>query len=440
MKDRTFDDIMRQSLSNLEVPYDASSWDALRQKMDASIPDGSLESATAVDAAVLSQLEQLEVPYQPGHWNILSQTLDARERRRKIAWYKMAEAAALLLLLFSFDNWWAAQSSERPIQRLHPQQQIIADMESSDNTGTYLGDNAIPSTAPALIPFEAGNTVNFAALEDQQLPFAQLIATDITENAVPAFAFQGLPETGALPGVPVRYLVYSESHASRTAVITKAPRTNHFYAITYGEAAQNTVRIAGSNRSSWGAGAGFGLGWKRGKWGVETGLGYASKQFEPKKEIEIYGGNVIDGYYGSALTGVEAAMVQIPLKITRDVLNMGKTKVSAVAGVSAFVATSKSYRYKKVYYPGAAPSGQSQVGTQEPTMQKTANGIAEGGSLSGNAYLTANAGMRIEHPISRRFAAFIEPSYQHQLTKGGIGPKPVGLNSLAISAGVITML
>ncbi|MEO6759616.1 MAG: hypothetical protein ABIO24_09195, partial [Saprospiraceae bacterium] len=187
-----------------------------------------------------------------------------------------------------------------------------------------------------------------------------------------------------------------------------------------------------------GYGGGLLVGYRPGKWGVEAGLAFSQKQYTPHKQVEIYGGSLNQGYYGSYADRVDADIVSVPVKVTRRVARFGKTSVHAEAGMTASVAIDKTYRYKKTYYPGTQPSGQPTL--TKPTLRQDGQGVLEGGQFADNGYVTADLGFRIEHSVGKRLVAFVEPTYQFNVSGQGIGPKPAKINTIGIHAGVMASL
>jgi hypothetical protein len=101
----------------------------------------------------------------------------------------------------------------------------------------------------------------------------------------------------------------------------------------------------------------------------------------------------------------------------------------------------KSYQYRTVSY-GSGPSAQPVQGQQsEPQLTRKGTGLLEeNGKLSGNFYATADAGIRIQRPVGKRFAAFVEPVYHQSLGQSGIGPKSNRINTFSVNAGVVASL
>jgi hypothetical protein len=136
---------------------------------------------------------------------------------------------------------------------------------------------------------------------------------------------------------------------------------------------------------------------------------------------------------------VEADIVAVPVKITRRIAQFGQTTAHATAGVTTNFAVNKNYEYGSVFYPGQAPSG-NLAPSQQPKLKQNGQGVLENGSLKGNVYASADIGVRIEQPIGRRIAAFVEPGYRMALGNKGIGPNPAKINTLSVQAGVLATL
>jgi hypothetical protein len=133
-------------------------------------------------------------------------------------------------------------------------------------------------------------------------------------------------------------------------------------------------------------------------------------------------------------------MVSIPIKLTHRIAQFGQMTAQAVAGVSTHVALDKNYQYQSVYYPGQAPPSANPDPNQQPQLRQKGVGLLENGSLRGNVYASADAGVRLEYPVNRRFVAFVEPLYRHAIGGKGVGPQPARINTLSVQAGVMATL
>jgi hypothetical protein len=252
-----------------------------------------------------------------------------------------------------------------------------------------------------------------------------------------------VPIAGLLPADALAAFPIPDRSLDMAIVPTKQPhRPGPVYILAAANFDQNRVLVNGVRRSSPGYGGGLALGYRPGKWGVEAGVGYVHKTYTPKREVEIYAGNLVDGYYGSSLTQVQADMVAVPIKVTRQLVRFGKTTAHATAGLTANFASQKTFDYGTVHYaPDALPPNFLPDPTQTPQLRKSGRGLLEKGQFKDNFYATLDAGIRIEHPIAgRRYTAFVEPSIRQALSGKGVGPNREPINTFSIQAGVVAFL
>lgn len=449
MKEKDFDAQVKNALDRLEAPYDPSSWAALQRRLDAPFAEENPAPVDPVDKAVYHKLQQLEAPYQPEHWTLLSGRLTELRRMRRRLWAaKASELAILLLLLVNLRGYWAEKPAPPPAKPRY--QGPVALRPDAPANGNY-SPNRVAGQTPGADVYPVGSTTGSA-------PFGVAIPVFLTENpadilsALPVFPFDLPAESGVSPAalaaaqpLPLVYSPFCRNGENPTLsphlnIIVPAPRSNRFYFAAYAAADRNRVRVEGDLQKNRGFSTGFAVGYRRGKWGVETGVAYAQKQYVPKKKVEIYSGDVSNGYFGSYLGVVEADLMALPLKVTRRVGQLGRTAVYAAAGVTANVATHKTYRYKTIRYPGSAPSSQGNALAAEPQLRENGRGVLEKGRLADNAFVTADLGLRLERPIGGRWTAFVEPAFHQSLSAKGLGPNPAKINTFSVQAGVMASL
>ncbi len=469
---------LKSALENLEVPYDASTWAMLEQRLPKAAP------ADAVDKAVFAALEGLEAPYQSSHWDLLANRMAEQARLRRRIWVsKTAEAAVFLLLLLNLEG--LLGGDDRPAQRPAPATAPKSDVPIAERSGrkqrndanhipagttntSIEGQSPVSDSKGSMLVFEkeGSNPGNVQVFE--MTPGIQYPATSnqqstnqysATSNQEPATNNQQPTTDNQQPTTNNPFLAPLQTDWSALAlapdtkhfgqiplpaVLTKkAPKPGKFYAASFVSLDRNQVKINSlPSQTTPGYGGGLAVGYRPGKWGVEAGVAYTHKTFQPRKEVEIVSGDINKGYYGAFIQEVDADMVSIPVKVTRQIARVGKLTAHAVAGFTANIATEKSYRSKSVYYPGFAPqtggSGQTPL---KPKLAREGKGALEkGGGLDGNSYATANAGLRLEHPIGKRASAFVEAGYGQAMTRQGVGPKPSQISTIAVQAGVMAGL
>lgn len=474
MTNLDFDARLKSALENLEVPYEPSTWAALEQRLPQSAaPD-------AVDKAMFSALHNLEAPYQSQHWEMLAERMAHRaSTRRRLWWYKLAEAAVLLLLLLNLEGLLGTGKAVRPHTPAtpSPSDKPIADKSlrlyrsAASSPAKNTQDDQTQATAHApeapdfypTYPLPDGH-MPVGKLADNQL-FGEKSASglsvgipteaqstsaiqpdDITATSTPATT-AAQSAFAALPGVP-HYLLFWEKNTvtqpvqpiatSVASLPNKAPKQRRFYASTFASLEKNRIKVQGTDlQITPGYGGGLAAGYRKGKWGVEVGVAYSRREFSPRKEVKIVSGNINKGYYGAYVREVSADMVVVPVRATRRIARTGRLSAHAVAGLTANVAAEKAYQNKTVFYPGFQPQPGTDPLPKPTALAQTGDGILEGGSLAGNNYVSATAGLRLEHPISKRHTVFVEGTYNSTITRRGIGPKPAQINTLALSAGVM---
>ena len=450
MLDKQFDQHLNEVLQQLEVPYEPGTWAMLEQRMNAPVAEELPPAVDPVDTAVYHALDRLEAPFQAAHWDLMAQRLQQQSiRLRRLRVAKFAEAAIFLLLLanigflYNKDNWdfLRAPSPARPNV---PVAQAGAGKASGKSARRHQApaEQAWLQTAIASTLSGEGTT-SVLSMDYRTAPQVSTVLGNLDALAAQArqrvFAAAELLPADALqlPTAPSRELLFAKFP-------TQPFRSSKpVYIAAYTGADQNLVLVGKDRRASGGYSAGFSVGVRKGKWGLETGLGYSQKNYIPEKFTEIYAGGLSTGYYGSSLTEVNSDLVTVPVKVSRRIAQMGKTSAHAVLGVTANIATSKGYDYRTVYYPGQAPSNHpTQDPNTNPLLRESGRGALEsGGSLSGNVYASVDAGVRIERRLANsRYVAFVEPSFRQSLNGKGIGPKREPINTFSVQAGVMAFL
>ncbi len=447
MDNKNFDSQLKSALENLEVPLEPTAWSAFEQRFPAPTPP----PADVVDQTLRRSLEQLEAPYQPAHWDIMAGRLLRIEQLRRRVWTsKAAEAVILLLLLLlaSAYGFFGFQLRPPAPPAAPVQQGPIAGAGKSGTGKTHSSTDATgrQGTIPGFfVPLDATAATDGAGKLPEIISvnapnpaeMAPSVATTADQNAGPLrsvmLAFQPLSTFDFLT-LPTRDLLNPLKE-----VTPKAPMASRFYVATYASLEQNRIRIGTETRQASGYGGGLAVGYRPGKWGVEAGVAFSQKHYTPQKQVEIYAGSMNQGYFRSYADQVEADVVSVPVKVTRRVARFGKTSAHAVAGMTANVAIEKAYRYKKTFYPGSQPP-QGTPGATQPALRQDAQGVFEGGQFTDNAYVTADLGLRVEHAVGKRLVAFVEPSYQFNVSGQGIGPKPARISTVGFHAGVMASL
>lgn len=94
----SFDDFIKQSLGDHQVPYDDETWSLLEQKMSQV---GTSPEELSVDEIARQTLSEYQVPYNHTTWQVLSDRLDRMSYRKRLIASKIFEAAVIFFAIFT---------------------------------------------------------------------------------------------------------------------------------------------------------------------------------------------------------------------------------------------------------------------------------------------------------------------------------------------------
>jgi hypothetical protein len=455
---KNFDKQIKSNLENFEAPYDSSSWQALENRMNAVFAEEEPAPVEQVDLIVKRALERLEAPYQTADWSLMNTRLNQNLLVRRIKMSKIAELAIFLLLLANIEGFLGGFKEvlkpvvPQPVHKLVPMAKA-----SHHKSGKHLAKASAPGTSIAAVSTLAGQVVDlirapFDALEGTIVQSADISATLISQNNASLldgshfYSTSGIVKFNKIAPIPQSKVIdmawknYFEVIPGVTVPVEK--KSNGLYAASFASFDKNDINTSDKSTHQNNYGGGIAVGYRKGKWGVETGLTYSRKSFSPEKDVAFYAGNPIVGFLGAYVKDVDADVFSIPVKVTRRLAKVGGATAHAVAGLTANVATEKRVNYKTVFDPGSNPGGSNTLDPAIRSIPAVNNkGVLEGGALKTNSYVTADIGVRVEQSLGRRYTAFVEPSY-HRALGGGpyYGPKTERTHAFTIQAGVMAAL
>lgn len=455
-----FDKNIKSALENIEAPFDPNSWNALEHKMNAAFAEEHPSPVDPVDLVVKRTFERFEAPYQASDWNVLAAKMNKNVVATRIKYSKVAEAAIFLLLLANIEGFLGGFGEV--LKKAAPAKPAVPGLMAENKGGKHgkksqkgiataqaASEGSVTDKVIALLaaPFlNVSSITNNSALENEAL--AQDLSMPVSNTVLDAanfYATSGITQfnkIAPIPHVQVHDMAWQTLFDIIPGVPTKITpqKSNGFYAASFGAFEDNKFQSSSYTVNENGFGGGVAVGYRKGKWGVESGVAYSNKRFTPKKELEIYAGSDINGFLGSYFSQVDADVVSVPVRVSRRFARARNASAHVFAGISAHVATQKRYGYQSEFIPATSPDPVPAPNAyQNPIPNKNANGLMEGGSLNGNAYVTADLGVRLEQSIGKRYTAFIEPSYKRALN-GGFGPKREKIHTFALNAGIMAAL
>lgn len=442
-----FDSTLKSALENLEVPFDASTWAALESRLD------TLSAPDAVDKAVRPALDRMETPYDTGSWAVLANRMDSLVRVRRLRMTKACEAAIFLLLLLNLKGFFGVVESvtkpapvqkeiQGPIAKNRPSK---AKKQVAVNALTDATQTADESLAQQVVSFVQNLAASFstdAETSPLEAPVASSRSVLDPANFYSQSGIVEFPIGSSLPSLPTEPVLYASSQITIPGIeIPKVVKPSRFYGATFASYDKNYLNEAQHTDKKDGYGGGIAVGYRKGKWGVETGLSYSQKNYKPNRVNEEYYNDPFIGIGYVYVDQVDADVFSVPVKVTRRIAKVGKTTAHAIAGVTTHFASSKSYALKTVHYlpPVIDPSPNPNPNPPSISGFPEGKGVLENGGLTHNAYATADLGLRVEQPIGKRYIAFVEPMYRHSMG-GGLGPRASRLHTFSLQAGVMASL
>ncbi len=459
MNSNTFDQHIKDALENINEPLQPGDWSLFEQRLNQTE-----DTLNQFDSKVRSGLNKVEMPYQPADWTKMASQLDRSDQIRRRMWmYKFAEAAVFLLLLASIhtfvtnnqyeDTNTSTQAGVNTNTKPDSGSQQRKSKQNGQSNNPSITDQILSNVAAIAASLGSGeNTVEPNNTYNNNIIDNILTAEDLAAGTSILDGSRFLNQHGviniadmkklpAIPNEPIAFLDNQNLNFPQYPLIKKVLTRSPLYFASFASLQQDKVTPNANGKNHQGQGMGMKVGYRKGKWGIESGVAYSTKSYAPKKQIEIYAGNVSNGFYGNYTEEANADIISVPLKGTRQIAKWRRSSIHAMAGVSANIAIQKEYRNKEVYYPGLQPQG-SGNNTNPPstTTRRTANGVLENGNFSENTYVTADLGFRLEHQINQRYTAFVEPTLQRAISNKGFGPKDTRVNSIVVQAGVLSRI
>lgn len=178
------DSAIKSSLENYELPYAASAWTVMNAKLDAT-------TGTGVDQAVKSSLENYEIPYAAAAWTAMNVKLDAKATPRAYTrWYVAASilAAALAVSYLATSNSDEEQNGSTPSSEIAQNKTTTNKKSNTSSTanGSEVHNNGNTSSTIATSENEAANVNEGQPLVGNEPIVSTNIIPPITGAPAPA--------------------------------------------------------------------------------------------------------------------------------------------------------------------------------------------------------------------------------------------------------------
>jgi hypothetical protein len=479
----SIDNLVVQNLANLSVNSSAD-WSLFEDKLDAS-ENADFEE---IDQLAYDRLSQFEAPYESSHWQLMMKRIESELTiQGKLYKYKIAEVALMFLIIFTFinlqpldhfpinfgskksklntnnliedfsnqknqNNYLTPQGEvlnnkesnkniERPIASItiingtiekNPKQ---ANSSNSQNNSLVISDKIeVPTriNAPNPLPtslspisynsdqfFGDGFLNNSTATASLAPMINTLIALEASllnvEENDPDFEFNEPKIEPAKPDWRISFFSATDINNVDTP-----------YDVTFGAPAYTS--FAG------GYGGGITVAMKMKRIAFETGGLYSFKRYIPEPfSDEPFQPTSL---FTEDFKGVQLDILQIPFNVQYHVKNNGKWRFYVNAGASMHMILSPVYELERTWLVPPMPAPfEGDCDTCLPSIKEFPKGILDGGKFKDNTYTTLNTGFGVERFLNNRWSIFMQPTYQHYITKKGVGPNDDKIYSVSFYLG-----
>ncbi|MBK7635332.1 MAG: hypothetical protein IPJ13_14435 [Saprospiraceae bacterium] len=170
---------------------------------------------------------------------------------------------------------------------------------------------------------------------------------------------------------------------------------------------------------------------------LETGLGYAHRQYQPKLVTEAYG-QFADHYFEKSLQKISYDIANIPLNFKYHFINQTNWGAYLMAGVALNLILDAKYDINETLRQGKPPVGRFTPEQARLDEKPFITGILNGDNFKDNYFASIGFGFGIEKKILGNTSIYVQPSYQRQILSSdiGIGPNKDKIHTSSLQFGV----
>ena len=480
-RDAYFDSLVKDKIDNTVTSAHLSpNWSALEAGLEA------VEKTDAqFDAHIYSRLRPLETSYSSRPWYKILARLEAESTlKEKLYRYKLLEATLMILFLLNVYQYLPSTYLETvnfPSGRVQlevhspeifdepeaPKKEIsqssftnepVPAVGKENLPGVVIAAPATTSDFETELPVLGSSESSFEKPLDRSYAIMQILLMRRTSIQMGSGLMISLGEmnrhlslhtkssNSLITTVPSLSPDFVESQniiplGCRDCKYSKIPARLRFGLIS-NLAINNVYRTGGQildistlNQKGFGYGSGFSLGFKYGRWEIETGLIYAAKQYDPNI-IEQHGGIVSSG--GIRRTHFQTIHLQtlhvpVNLRYNYAVLGKGKWHLYTQTGAALNVVLRAEYDLAEI--SSGSRSFSNAVTTSRLRQVNYNNGLLAGDGFKENRYLSISMGAGIERYIAPQWSMFIQPDFHFHFSGNRIGPTEDRINTLSLSFG-----
>jgi len=480
LKGKEFDDFIKGRIQDLPLRNSTGDWDLFEKVLDQEDVLRNAEDKD-FDAFIRTSSENWQAPFNRNHWKLMSAQLQIIEsRKRTVIESKIMEVTAVLFFaftLFSIPGFMLRHPVSSKPEFIAAQHNITRPVPSGTGvTGIFrASENAEAETLP-LQDFSVRPTFDMPgiAANSDDLQAAQEYAEALNQGTylsaelrVIGDITQGYPNLNAPVseyqslGIPnhnkheVAFLEGVRSHpASEWALIfpwkyaqRRAPAT--YYLSAYASADVNLIStpfdklysIASYTREALNNSYGMHISAKSGDVEVETGIGYASRTYQPEIITEAFG-HFGSHYFEKSLRKISFDMACLPATIKYHFIDQPSWSAYLMGDVSLNLIMNATYDIQEILVQGRPAPGRYTPEEARLDEKPFTEGLINGGRLSENYFVTVGFGFGIQKRILKGVSMYMQPSYnRHVLSSDiGIGPNKDKIHTSGIQIGIKTSI
>ncbi|HOY11965.1 MAG TPA: hypothetical protein PLY70_02450 [Saprospiraceae bacterium] len=481
MTNKQFDDIIKSKMSGLSHDKTSADWDQFSELLKQS----KGFSEVGFDEKVAEKVKGHQISYSESHWAILKARLEREEFiRTRLYFSKLAEIAAVFLLLFASTNYAglkydfgtepdpamfahlyeSSKGEYRNIQKeiLKSQQRSSDVVKSVDQNKTaFVSAENQTKSLVEITPTIASAFHQAITPLDVQVP-ASLQSRNIESIAnISDLKIDGMNFASHANGLILEaneaYKPESQVDVIYAAHLNQDTKTRYELKPYMGIGVANTrspideiYKIDATNIYSMQRKAGLAFAAGSGNLKIATGLEWNQNKYQPVQVEEVYG-SFREGIKKTSLKDINLHIAKVPIGVKYDFVRNKENSnhsfyVGANVGINAILHSKYNIQETIVpiddYRNITLNNGNSRSNTTESklSLKDFSKGILQGGEALTNLFIDTSLELGFEKRISKNANIAISANYSKYLGTQGLGPNEDRYDNLTFNLGVNYLL
>lgn len=478
-----FDEIIRKKLQAYKSEQGLP-WEDFKSRLDSELSQSTEEAnASDIDFMVQQKLKNYSVPFKASHWAILRDKLRQQVKNLENLYISKAfEVLTIFLLLFYFGQFvYVTPHASAPKTQLaqniknnnQPQEiltsvavkpielaQVNSEEIKDQNQTSYISNfNAFSITAEnAITDFtsvthtknnQSGHDAGIGVLA-HQLPdlfriskFDQILGHCEMQKAeaIKSLALAAIPIDKRIPNIIEIIPQIENINSDKLSMFINLDNT---LVNTPPDQVYANIGMVLFNSFDYGGGINYQKALSN-RFEAGFGLGYSTISYAPQKVEEVFIDEESGGTYSVHLNNIYFNLINVPTFINYHFVKKDNWSLYATAGIISNIVAEAEYgtEFSTLRPTNIPPSFQdvntdgSESESGPRLFEKTFNnGLFEGGSLEDNLYFSANFGLGLTKNINDDISLFSSLNYRNHILDDGIGPNSDKLSAVSFQLGV----